>query len=90
MNQAHRQGGRARMQRWRRCLHSRGYRDITADSCLLRMEPACQESWGGFTGVTLQLGMEDREVATSGAWPERAGHAGTKSLWQLTKLCLRC
>lgn len=47
-------------------------------------------SWVGFTGVTLQLGVEDREVATSGAWPERAGRVGTKSLWQLTKLCLRC
>ena len=90
MNQAHRQGGRLRMQRWRRCLHSRGHRDITADSCLLGMEPACQKSWGGFTGVTLQLGMEDGEVATSGAWPETAGCAGTRSLWQLTKLCLRC
>lgn len=68
----------------------KSHREITVGSCLLRMEPACQEICGGFTGVTLQLGTEDREVATGGAWPERAGRAGTKSLWLLTKPCLRC
>ena len=84
MNQAHRQGGGA-------VFTLKGHREITVGSCLLRMGPACQDSCGGFkTGATLQLGTEDREVATGGTWPERAGRAGTKSLWLLTKLCLRC
>lgn len=65
------------------------HREIT-ETFARNREPVCLGSCGGLTGVTLQLGIEDKEVGSVVPGLQGQEHAGIKFLWQWTKFCLRC